>query len=223
MKYNNVIEYKSKPMIIAICGKSATGKDTLAKWLVSSLKLQGYPAQAIVSDTTRPSRKNETNGSDYNFLTKDAFYDKINSSEYLEYTSFNGWLYGISKDSISSTKINVGVFNPEGLEHLILYKKDYDIFCIYLECNVFKRLKRSYEREHAFKKEYLRRVYADYHSFKDIEKILILSNNYGVIDTSNRSIQQTLDDMLFLLEYMNYINYSEDDKNFKIIFKYNKA
>jgi guanylate kinase len=90
MKCDNMVQYKLKPIIIAICGKSATGKDTLSRCLVSNLKHRGYAAQIIVSDTTRPPRENEVDGVDYNFLTNKQFYDKIDSCQYLEYSKFNG-------------------------------------------------------------------------------------------------------------------------------------
>ena len=75
------IRDQDRPVIIAICGKSATGKDTLAAWLLSMLKVINVPTNIIVSDTTRPPRFKEENGVDYYFLTENKFNNKINSNK----------------------------------------------------------------------------------------------------------------------------------------------
>lgn len=54
-------------IIVAICGKSGAGKDTIAKHLIK----MNPEWHAIVSCTTRPIRENETNGVDYYFLTRE--------------------------------------------------------------------------------------------------------------------------------------------------------
>lgn len=37
----------------------------------------------------------------------------------LETTNFNNWYYGTSIDSLSNDKINIGVFNPDGIISLL--------------------------------------------------------------------------------------------------------
>ena len=125
------IKYQNRPIIIAICGKSATGKDTFCTHLVNLFTLKNIPAHCIVSDTTRPQRKGEKNKVDYNFLTDFEFYNNIKKQKYLEHTSFNGWHYGTNKNSIVPGSINVGIFNPDGIKSLIKYQKDFRIVCIY--------------------------------------------------------------------------------------------
>ena len=58
-------ELIEKPVIVAICGKSAVGKDTLARFLVSFFASFGFFTNKIVSVTTRPHREGERNGVDY--------------------------------------------------------------------------------------------------------------------------------------------------------------
>lgn len=80
----------TKPIIIAICGKSATGKDATAKWLVNTLNDMSYPAHLMVSDTTRPARVNEKHGIDYRFINKNTFIQELKRNNYFEHTEFRG-------------------------------------------------------------------------------------------------------------------------------------
>lgn len=161
-----------KPIIVAICGKSATGKDTLAKLLCNDLNRQGIAANLIISDTTREPREKEQNGVDYNFLDKVDFLTKAVNREYLEYTKFRGWYYGTPKSAIQKDAINVGVFNVQGLRSLVGYISDYRILVVYLELDWKARLKRSYEREHKWKLEFFRRAWVDHRDFEGIQDLL---------------------------------------------------
>ena len=62
---------KNKYTIIAIMGKSGSGKDTLCKALFKEPAF--LDANLIVSCTTRPIRDYETDGIDYHFLTTEEF------------------------------------------------------------------------------------------------------------------------------------------------------
>lgn len=193
-----------KPVIVAICGKSATGKDTLAKLLYNDLVKQGIAANLTISDTTREPRDNEQNGKDYNFLDKVSFLTKAINKEYLEYTKFRGWYYGTPKSAIQKEAVNIGVFNVQGLRSLLDYKKDYKIVIVYLEANLKLRLKRSYEREHKWKFEFLRRAWVDHRDFENI-KNLLKKFNYRIYmeaeyyNTINLQLQK-VEDYLEMME-----------------------
>lgn len=199
------IRDQDRPVIIAICGKSATGKDTLAAWLLSMLKVINVPTNIIVSDTTRPPRFKEKNGVDYYFLTEDEFHNKINSNKYLEYSSFNGWFYGTDKSNIKNNCINIGIFNVDGLSSLAAYAADFEIVCVYLKCSLYQRIKRSVEREGCFKIEYLRRAKADYYDFKDIEKILIRFPNRFVYNSFKTPVVTVVDHIVWRLKMKNFL------------------
>lgn len=79
-----------RPVIIAICGKSATGKTSLAKRLINFLINNDYPVNFIISDTTRPLREGEKHGIDYNFIDPYDFQLRKKNQEYLETTQFRG-------------------------------------------------------------------------------------------------------------------------------------
>lgn len=196
----------NKPIIIAICGKSATGKDTLAKWLRSMLRVIGIPANTLVSDTTRPPRTCEKNGIDYVFLTEEDFHNKINERKYLEYTSFNGWYYGTSFDTILNDCVNIGVFNVSGISSLTSYLDNYHIICIYLKCNLYQRIKRSIYREHKLKIEYFRRAYTDFLDFKNIESLLQCFPDNFIFNTQKISTVLIIDQIIWRLKIKNFLS-----------------
>lgn len=168
----------NKPIILAICGKSASGKDTLAKSLSASISSY-YKTNFIISDTTRPRRRNEQNGVDYNFLSEKTFLKNIQDNKYFGYTVFRKWYYGTNRNSVNNDAVNIGVFNVAGLERMIHLQHWYNIIPIYLDLNLEERLKRSYQREHKFKLEFLRRALVDERDFKDI-RALLSKYNYSL-------------------------------------------
>ena len=89
--------------VIALFGKSASGKDTIQKWICSTFDW----VHGIVSCTTRPIRENEQEGIDYYYLTNEQFAEKVLNGDMLEAASFNGWFYGTPINSLVKDKINV--------------------------------------------------------------------------------------------------------------------
>lgn len=81
----------SKYKILALFGPSASGKDTIAKQIVSK-----YPSLTsnIVSCTTRPKRDYEKNGIDYHFISEETFTKHVLNGDMLEATCFREWFYG---------------------------------------------------------------------------------------------------------------------------------
>lgn len=165
----------NKPVIIAFCGKSCVGKDTTAKWIanfIDNISLIEQNCKLVVSDTTRPPREGEVDGVNYNFISKEQFEQNVKRGKYLEWAIFRNWYYGTNKESICSD-INIGVFNAKGIQSLFKLREKYLIIPVYLHAPLKVRLKRSINREHKFKLEYLRRLIADYIDFKEFEDILL--------------------------------------------------
>ncbi|MFL2900626.1 MAG: guanylate kinase [Candidatus Pelagibacterales bacterium] len=80
----------AKKLIIVISSPSGAGKSSICKQL-----LKDDPKLNIsISDTTRPPRDNETNGTDYNFIDKNEFENRIKRNEYIEYANVFGNYYG---------------------------------------------------------------------------------------------------------------------------------
>lgn len=180
-----------KYKILIIMGKSGAGKDTLARALTQAL----LESEMIVSCTTRPIRDNEQNGVDYHFLTHDEFAEQINNGEMIEATIFNDWCYGTSINNLSKDKLNIGVYNPQGVE-LLQSLDNIDTYVIYLNVKDKIRLLRCLEREEEpWVDEIIRRYGTDKEDFAEIDEMvkngnsqgsikidLVLSNNYASMD-----------------------------------------
>lgn len=199
------------PTIIAICGKSASGKDTLAKAFIEG----GYGFNNIISDTTRPPRIGEQNGIDYYFLSEDIVKNKIKQNDYLEYSYFRKWFYGTDKNAIQNG-INVGVFNADGITSLFRYSKQgkYRVIPVYLDVNLFTRIVRYIKREKRFKIEMIRRIFADWYDFIDIKAWIKVFPQYVI----SKSLK-THSDYIELTQYivskyvkLHYINGQNNKK-----------
>ena len=128
--------------VLALIGETSAGKDTLLN-SVLSVDPQSY---RIVSCTTRPPREKEVDGFDYYFLTNPEIKNEIMQNKFLELTSFNGWFYGTRISDLSKTRINIGVFNPEGIRKM-LQRPDIDLRVIEVKANRELRRQRYLARD----------------------------------------------------------------------------
>lgn len=131
-----------KYRIVALFGKSGAGKDTIQKYLVKHL----VNSKGIVSYTTRPKRDYEKDGVDYNFISEYDFMGNIESHKMLEYAEFRKWYYGTCIEGLEIDKINIGVFNLDGINTLL--KDDrVTILPIFIDAPAKVRIERSLQRE----------------------------------------------------------------------------
>lgn len=164
-----------KYKVVGICGKSASGKDTLQKAMCKDGDFN-----PIISSTTRPRREHEVHGEDYYYLDKETLLEKILDGTMLEVTSFEvepdvNWFYGTAIEALSLDKINIGVFNPEGLENLSEDSR-IELYTIYLDASPKIRLLRSLNREeNPNVNEIVRRYLADEKDFDGIEEKVDMS------------------------------------------------
>ena len=128
--------------IIALIGEAGAGKDSLMQAI---LELRP-DLHEIVSCTTRPKRDGEVHGINYYYYTPEKFGDMVLHDEMLECTVFNDWFYGTSYDSVRSDCVNIGVFNPTGVESLE-DRGDVDLYVIRVMANKKTRLLRQLNRE----------------------------------------------------------------------------
>ena len=83
--------------LIILSGPSGAGKTTIAHHLLHHVEGLSFS----ISATTRAMRPNEKNGTDYHFLRKDDFIQKIEEGEFIEYEQvYPGLYYGTLKSEI---------------------------------------------------------------------------------------------------------------------------
>lgn len=173
----------NKTIIIALFGKSGAGKDTIQKELLKYMN----NSKGIISNTTRPPREYERNGIDYHFLSISNFIKKITKKEMLEATYFNNWFYGTSIDSLNKNKINIGVFNPQGISELLKDKRIL-VIPIYIKVDDKERLLRQLKREkNPNCAEICRRFFTDEEDFKQEN----LDFNFYSFDNNNSGLEKS--------------------------------
>lgn len=199
LQKNQKIEMDSNKIFV-IMGKSASGKDTSLRKLVSDKNVE-----TITSYTTRPMRPGEVNGIDYRFVNNFEFLWKLIKGEFIEsqyYESYVNdkpviWFYGMPKLShlVEHTGFAV-ILETRGLLEL-RERIHNNIYPIYLDVpqEIRKhRFKNRLGNEKPFpEKEYLKREEVDAEIFKEstlnsIEGLKRFSNNE---DAENYIIENT--------------------------------
>ena len=83
---------RPRGLLFIVSAPSGTGKTTLVERLVEQEPRLGLSR----SYTSRPAREGETDGVDYNFVTRERFDAMIAAGEFLEWADVFGNLYGTS-------------------------------------------------------------------------------------------------------------------------------
>ncbi len=96
-------QFNTQGQIFVVSAPSGAGKTTLCRKIVDKYDFISYS----ISHTTRPPRKNEKNGVDYFFITKEEFQKKIKTGFWAEWAIVHDNLYGTSKKFIEK-KIKTG-------------------------------------------------------------------------------------------------------------------
>lgn len=170
-----------KYKVLALFGPSGAGKDTIQKWYANSADIN-----EIVSATTRPPREYEQDTVDYYFLTDEEFTDKVLNGEMLEATSFREWYYGTPIESLKENKINIGVFNIEGIM-MLLQDERIQILPVLVQTSDKTRIKRCLDREkNPDVYEICRRFMKDTEDFKNIPFAYeVFNNDSNDLDAAN--------------------------------------
>lgn len=177
--------------LFMICGEAGTGKDTILRKVVSSA-----PAHfnEIVSYTTRPPREGEIEGINYHFVTGEKFAEMVINGEMIEASVFNDWCYGTAKSSMMDDKINIGVFNPEGIYSILesSFAEDNEIIPFRVVASDKQRLIRQLNREqYPDINEIIRRYSADNNDFLDLDFYYI-----PLVNETEKDIQDAVDRIL---------------------------
>jgi guanylate kinase len=98
MSLGERLNQSHKGTLFVISAPSGAGKTSLVKALVETVP----DIKVSVSYTTRPKRTGEVHGVNYHFVSRDAFVEKIQSGDFLEYAEVFGNLYGTSQSWVES-------------------------------------------------------------------------------------------------------------------------
>ena len=157
---------ETKYQVVALIGKAGAGKDSIQKATCELHPLMFHP---IVSCTTRPAREGEIEGVNYHFISLNEFTRKVLNGDMLEATEFRDWFYGTTLDSLSKDKINIGVFNPAGVEAL-LQDSRLDVVVFEVTAPDKQRLMRYLNREEVPDcAEMCRRYFTDEKDFSNLD------------------------------------------------------
>lgn len=181
--------------LIAVCGESASGKNALVELL-----LEKHPEifHRKVSYTTRKPRSGELNGKDYHFITREEFFNLIMTEQMIEAAEVGEEIYGTGINSLDDNKINVGIFDPQGLE-ILSDTKGIELLPFYIRTDERIRVRRSLDRETSIDDIY-KRLKEDrwlFDGIRDFPHIIILDNKEGDIALNVR-IVKTISDEMFL-------------------------
>lgn len=124
----------SNKKIITISGMSTSGKSILESRLVKA----GLGGK-VVSFTTRPMRKGEVDGVDYDFLSHDQVDQLVEKGGIVELIEFNGNCYGGTKAAFERAmeggKAAIFVCEPNGAREVREYgeKNGWDVVNVFLD------------------------------------------------------------------------------------------
>lgn len=185
-----------KYKIIALFGPAGSGKDYIQKHIMKTIWGKTH-FNEIISCTTRPPREGEKDGVDYYFKQTPAEFFSV---PLIECTSFRKWWYGTSFDNLDENKINIGVFNINGITQ-ILDNNNIQCLPIYIKTLPKIRLLRQLQRENKPDcDEIIRRYLTDQKDFLNIPF------HYYVIENNTDEIQPIVNDILDLSRSMDKIN-----------------
>jgi len=182
----------NKYKIIALFGEAGAGKDYIQKKIMKT-QFGKDNLHEVISCTTRPPREGEIDGVHYHFMSNQS---KFFSISLIECSCFRGWWYGTSTDYLSKEKINIGVFNINGIEQLLSNPK---IECVpvYIKATSKTRLLRQLNREaNPDCDEIIRRYLTDEKDFLDLHRKKF---SYFVIENNTNEffpIQESLFDLI---------------------------
>lgn len=187
-QYKIVPQYK----VVALFGKAGAGKDYLQKKIIQTSFGKEYLSE-IISCTTRPPREGEIDGVHYHFIPTIAEFFNRPTDSWLECACFRNWWYGTSIDNLDVNKINVGVFNIQGIESLLKDSR-VDLLPIYIHAYDKIRLLRQLNREgDPDCREICRRFNTDEHDFLNI------LFHYYVVENNTCEAQPAINDILNLI------------------------
>lgn len=185
--------------IIVLCGKSASGKDSLANFF----KEKGY--NFVTSHTTRPLRENESQGNPYYFISNKEMEELIDTDQLIEYRVYKtlvdnvpaDWYYAVHKNEVLEDKKYIVVLDLWGLSE---FKKYFGnrVTSFYLDVPELVRTERAKSRGSFNETEWNRRLKADDLDFQ-YNKV-VESVNYMLPNCDLYTVEELYNEINYILK-----------------------
>lgn len=184
-----------KGKLLVISGLSAAGKGTIAKELVK--RFDNYVLS--ISATTREKRRNEQDGVDYFYVSKDKFNEMIENGELLEYAQYVNNFYGTPKKYVEEMlEKGKNVILEIEMQGALKVKEVYDeaVLVFFLPKDAKTQRKRLINRQRETKEQIEERIkqavidakYAKYYDY-----ILVNENLDDSIDDMQKIVEDKYD------------------------------
>lgn len=181
-------------MIIAIVGKTASGKDTIAHHLSEK-----YHVPIVCSATTRPMRVYEENGKQHWFVSKEKMKELKESPHVIAYTKMpvTGIEYAATTDMVPG-KDMIYVINPDGIDWFRKHgTKEMELKSIYVYLPERKIIQRALTRSDRASDVFARLASEN----EDMDRFLD-THGYDYKVNNDRPLEETLKDVDHCFEEM---------------------
>lgn len=151
--------------LIALFGKSGSGKDSIARQLCEK-----YEYHKVKRITTRPMREGESQGDPYYFVDELELHNDLteNLRSYIEVGYFNNWVYATHEDALEK-EINIGTYDVDAVD-ILLQEKQINVIPFFIYVDDKERMLRLLNRqENPDIDEICRRYVADKESYSKID------------------------------------------------------
>lgn len=131
--------------ILVLAGPSAVGKTTVMKEI-----LEKYPEFEFVRSATTREVRNDSHKSEYIYLSRSEFSDRVEKGEMLEHTEFGGNLYGTPASEIerifTAGRVPLLILDINGVKSLRCGNFDFEVCSVYITADLEVLDARLYER-----------------------------------------------------------------------------
>lgn len=106
--------------LFIVSAPSGAGKTTLVDLVLNNLKPK-IDISKVITYTTKDPRKNELNGIDYHFITRDDFEAKISQNFFIEWSCAYGNYYGSPRfilDELKNMKSYIAILDINGAQSI---------------------------------------------------------------------------------------------------------
>lgn len=130
----------NKGIFVIVLGPTGSGKSTLMKHAMSEMSDITVP----FSYTTRAPRAESIENNHYQFLTREAFQEKVDAGEFLEWAEYGGNLYGTLKSEIEQDlaegKLLLKEMEVQGVRQVLSKLPRENVYTVYVSAGSWETL-----------------------------------------------------------------------------------